>query len=229
VLVASAALLAGCGDDRGAPPPRPTAGPAVRSCVTPSAGLVADLNGDGTPDRVSPPSATGADLTLTFGAKDADGTTVGPRDLVGDRGADAKDVLAVVADFDQDGWMDLFITATDAFSGDDPLTPAVSELRLGPFSSRGRGQSEHSVALTEPRALTVADYDHDRYPDLASYGHEGDGVYATTARLGNAHGLDQGPDDRNRRYTQEATRTDRPTPTSMPQADPTNFLPRCTG
>ncbi len=227
MLAASAALLAGCGDDRGAPPARPTAGPAVRSCVTPSAGLVADLNGDGTPDRVSPPSATGADLTLTFGAKDGDGTTVGPRDLVGDRGADAKDVLAVVADFDQDGWMDLFITATDAFSGDDPLTPAVSELRLGPFSARGRGQSEHAVTLTEPRALAVADYNHDRYPDLASYGHEGDGVYATTARLGNAHGLDRGPDDRNRPYTQEATRTDRPTPTTMPQADLADFLPRC--
>lgn len=40
-----------------------------------------------------------------------------------------------MADFDQDGWNDLFIVATDEFSGDDPLEPDVSALRLGPFSN----------------------------------------------------------------------------------------------
>jgi hypothetical protein len=52
------------------------------------------------------------------------------------------DVVAVVADFDHDGWSDLFIAATGRFAGDDPIDPKVSELRLGPFSTRGRGQSD---------------------------------------------------------------------------------------
>ncbi|PZH16892.1 VCBS repeat-containing protein [Streptomyces sp. NTH33] len=188
---------------------------------------MADLNGDGTADRVSPPSLTGAGLVITFGAENGRDTKAGPRDLVGDRGEGAKDVLAVVADFDQDGWNDLFIAATGAFGGDDPLQSDVSELRLGPFSARGRGQSDHHVDLTEPRAVSVADYDHDHHPDLASYGHEGDGVYATTARLGGEKGLDREPDDTNRRYTKEAGQTDQKTPDSMPEADLTAFYPTC--
>lgn len=188
---------------------------------------MADLDGDGVTDHVSPPSLSGADLTVTFGAESARGTKVGPRDLVGDRGEDAKDVLAVVADFDQDGWNDLFIVATGAFWGDDPVDPDVSELRLGPFSARGRGQSDHHVDLSEPRAVVVADYNHDRYPDLASYGHEGDGVYATTARLGSGKGLDREADDENRSYTNTADHTDRSTPGSMPEADLTTFHPAC--
>ncbi|MGW3357184.1 FG-GAP repeat domain-containing protein [Streptomyces bungoensis] len=190
---------------------------------------MADLNGDGTADRVSPPSLTGADTVLTFGADDGPVTKVRPRDLVGDRGEDAEDVLAVVADFDQDGWNDLFVVATDAFSGDEPREPNVSELRLGPFSARGRGQSDHHVDLSEPRAVAVADYDHDRYPDLAAYGHEGDGVYATEARLGGEKGLDRKPDDGNRRYEKQAEQTDQETPYSMPQADLKTFYPACQG
>ncbi|KAF4408487.1 MULTISPECIES: hypothetical protein [Streptomyces] len=195
--------------------------------MTPAGGLVADLDADGTADRVSPPSLTGAGLTITFGAEDGRETKAGPRDLAGDDGEDAHHVLAVVADFDQDGWNDLFITAVDAPAGDDPLQPDVSELRLGPFSARGRGQSDHGVELTEPRAVTVADHNHDRFPDLAVYGHEGDGVYSTTARLGSGEGLDAGLDDRNRQYTKVAERTGRRTPESMPEADPTAFHPAC--
>ncbi|MEU6887961.1 VCBS repeat-containing protein [Streptomyces viridosporus] len=197
--------------------------------MTPSGGLVADLDGDGMADHVSPPSRTGADLIVTFGAENGRDTKAGPRDLVGDRGEDAKDVLAVVADFDQDGWNDLFVTATGTFRGDDPLEPDVSELRLGPFSARGRGQSDHHVDLTEPRAVAVADYDHDRYPDLASYGHEGDGVYSTTARLGSRKGLDRKSNEVNRRYLKVAGQTDQGSPDSMPEADLTTFYPACDG
>ncbi|SED46668.1 hypothetical protein SAMN05216532_4638 [Streptomyces sp. 2231.1] len=227
-LAVSLALPAGCGDGRGDPPARPNAEQEIKSCVTRSGILVADLDGDGTADRVSP-SYTGADLTITFGAGGGRGTEVGPRDLVGGRGEGAEDVVAVVADFDQDGWNDLFVAATDAFSGDSPIEPSVSELRLGPFSARGRGQSDHHVDLTEPRAAAVADYDHDRYPDLAAYGHAGDGVYATTARLGSAQGLDRKSDDTNRKYLKEADQTDQETPASMPKADLKTFYPTCTG
>ncbi|MEF9915526.1 VCBS repeat-containing protein [Streptomyces sp. P5-A9] len=192
--------------------------------MTSSGVLVADLNGDGTADHVSPPSRTGADLALTFGAEDGGrDTKVGPRDLVGNDGEEAEDVLAVVADFDQDGWNDLFIVATDGFSGDSPLQPAVSDLRLGPFSASGRGQSDHHVQLSEPRALAVADYNNDRYPDLASYGHSGDGVYTTMARLGSRKGLDGKSDEINWRYSQELVETSE----SMPRAAPTTFHPAC--
>ncbi|MEW2493736.1 VCBS repeat-containing protein [Streptomyces nodosus] len=198
--------------------------------MTSSGALVADLNDDGIADHVSPPSLTGADLTITFGAEHGQQEKkVGPRDLVGDRGRSAKDVLAVVADFDQDGWNDLFIAATKEFEGDDPVAPDVSELRLGPFSAQGRGQSDHHVTLSEPRALAVADYNHDHHPDLASYGHEGDGVYATTARLGSEKGLDPKFDATNGQYTKEADQTDRRIPDSMPRADLTAFYPTCDG
>lgn len=197
--------------------------------MTASGVLVADLDADGTADRVSPPSLTGADLTITFGSEDGRTTKAGPRDLAGDRGEDLQDVLAVVADFDQDGWNDLFVAATKKYSGDDPVQPGVSELRLGPFSARGRGQSDHSVDLSEPRSVTVADYNHDRYPDLAAYGHAGDGVYSTVARLGSEKGLDREFDARNRVYEKDAEHTDRRTPDSMPEADPTAFHPACDG
>ncbi|NEA16536.1 VCBS repeat-containing protein [Streptomyces halstedii] len=194
--------------------------------MTSSGVLVADLDADGRADRVSPATLTGAGLTIAFGSGDGR-KEVGPRDLVGDRGEDLENVLAVVADFDQDGWMDLFVVATDTAGGDDPVDPGVSELRLGPFSARGRGQSDHPVDLPEPRAVTVADHDHDRYPDLASYGYEGDGVYATVARLGGEKGLDGDADEGNRPYTKTAEQTGRKTPGSMPQARPTAFHPAC--
>ncbi|KAF2775225.1 VCBS repeat-containing protein [Streptomyces sp. OM5714] len=188
---------------------------------------MADLNGDGAADRVSAPSPPGDDLTLTFGAEDGRVTKVRPRDLVGHDAQDAEDVLAVVADFDRDGWNDLFVVATPESGGDDPRPPDVSELRLGPFSARGRGQSDHHVSLSEPRALAVADYNHDRYPDLASYGHQGDGVYEVTARLGGEKGLNAETDATNRRYSEDVTGTD--DRGSVPQARPTAFQPPCDG
>lgn len=228
-LTASMGLLvAGCGDGLGDPPPNPASGPTVKSCVTPFDDLVADLNADGTPDRVSPGSLTSDDLTITFGAGDGGkDTRVGPRDLVGDDGEEAHDVLAVVADFDQDGWNDLFVVATPEFSGDNPEKPDVSELRLGPFSASGAGQSTHPVSLIEPRALAVADYNDDRYPDLAAYGHAGDGVYSTTARLGSEDGLDSDRNEKNAEYSEYAEQTDQQTPTDMPRATPTAFHPAC--
>ncbi|WP_435615945.1 FG-GAP-like repeat-containing protein [Streptomyces coelicoflavus] len=84
---------------------------------------MADLNGDGAADRVSAPSPPGDGLTLTFGAEDGRVTKVRPRDLVGHDAQDAADVLAIVADFDRDGWNDLFVVATPESGGDDPRPP----------------------------------------------------------------------------------------------------------
>lgn len=226
-LVVSTAMATGCGDGRGDPPPRPTAGPAVETCVTSSGALAADLDGNGAADRVSPPSPTGTDLTLTFAAEGGRETKVAPRQLVGDRGEGADIVVAVVADFDQDGWVDLFLSATKDSPGDDPERPSVSELRLGPFSPRGQGQSDHDVDLYEPHAAALADYDHDRYPDLAAFVYEGDGVYSTLARLGGAKGLDRDAREENRRYAKQTDQGAVPDRSAV--TDWTTFHPTCDG
>ncbi|MFE9171062.1 hypothetical protein ACFYNZ_16290 [Streptomyces kebangsaanensis] len=88
------------------------------------------------------------------------------------------------------------------------------DAKAGPRDLVGdRGEGAEDV----PAA--VADYDHDRYPDLVSYGHEGDGAYSTTARLGSEEGFDREPDGMNRRYTKEADQTDQETPGSMPETE----------
>lgn len=69
--------------------------------------------------------------------------------------------------------------------------------------------------------------DHDRYPDLASYGHAGDGVHSATARLGGETGPDRDHTEKNRQYSKDADRTGRRTPTDMPRVAPTTFRPPC--
>ncbi|MER7679823.1 VCBS repeat-containing protein [Streptomyces sp. NPDC096934] len=203
----------------------------IRTCVTSSDGLRADLNGDGTADEVSPASApragTDSGLRITFGATHGPDTSVTPEQLVGDRGDHPVTVSAAVADFDRDGWLDLFIAATGKTWGDDPIDPAVSELRLGPFSARGRGQSDHHVDLSEPRAAGVADYNHDRYPDLAAYVYDGDGQYFVRARLGGPKGLEGKPTASDLPYTSGAQQGDVPTPDSIPAPSLQTFYPSC--
>ncbi|MGW3655108.1 hypothetical protein ACWD6R_05065 [Streptomyces sp. NPDC005151] len=64
-------------------------------------------------------------------------------------------------------------------------------------------------------------------PVIARPGHEGDGVYATRARLGSEKRLDRESDDENGRYTISADQTDQQKPDSMPEADLTTFYPAC--
>ncbi|MEU8950561.1 VCBS repeat-containing protein [Streptomyces sp. NPDC048489] len=195
--------------------------------MTSSGGLRADLNADGTADEVSPAPRAGTDsaLRITFGATHGPDTLVTPEQLVGDRGDHPETVSAAVADFDRDGWLDLFIAATGKTWGDDPIDPAVSELRLGPFSARGRGQSDHHVDLSEPRAAGVADYNHDRYPDLAAYEYDGDGQYSVRSRLGGPKGLESKPTASDLPYTSDMQSG--PTPDSMPAPNLRTFYPSC--
>ncbi|MGW3634515.1 hypothetical protein ACWD7F_30940 [Streptomyces sp. NPDC005122] len=99
----------------------------------------------------------------------------------------------------------------------EPVVPSLQRRGLGPKGSR----------QVRSRALAVADYNHDRCPDLASYGHEGDGVYSTTARLGSDQGLGRESDEDNMRYTKEVDQTDLQTTGSMSAADLTAFYPAC--
>uniref|UniRef100_A0AAU2AHH1 VCBS repeat-containing protein n=1 Tax=Streptomyces sp. NBC_00093 TaxID=2975649 RepID=A0AAU2AHH1_9ACTN len=226
-LVSAVVLLGACGEAVEGAPPRPTGSPSVLSCVTPSGDLLADIDGDGLTDRVSDPSHTGARLTVAFGKETGYGTPVGVRKLVGRSGSGEKDVLAAVADFDGDGWSDLVVVATGQIQGDDAIEPTVDELVSGPFSASGQGQHTRRLDLGETRGITVADYDHDPYPDLAVFSYAGDGVYQTEARLGDGDtGLADATGDTSR-YRAYAEQTDDDTPSNMPDSGLKTFYSEC--
>ncbi|MFF4656341.1 FG-GAP repeat domain-containing protein [Streptomyces sp. NPDC001381] len=197
--------------------------------MTTAGALVADVDGDGFVDRVADPSHTGRELTLSRGTRSGFHEPVGPRELVdGSAGSDEQDILAAVADFDQDGWSDLVVVALGERQGDDPIVPRVADLVFGPFSDAGRGQRTRRLDLGETRGIAVADYDHDRHPDLAVLTHSGDGVYEIQARLGNA---DTGLADATRRtdaaYTVPAGVSDGSGPGSLPRSGLAGFYLGC--
>ncbi|MEV6962392.1 VCBS repeat-containing protein [Streptomyces sp. NPDC051207] len=224
--VVALVLLAGCGDD-GDPPPAPDGPPKVAACVGADGALVADVDGDGRADRVLDPSGTGRRLAVAFGGRSGSGHPVPVRELAGDGAEDAKDVVGAVADFDRDGWPDLVVAATGEWRGDDPVEPDVAEVRFGPFSASGGGQRTRGLDLGETRGLAVADYDHDRHPDLAVYAYAGDGVHEVQARLGNVGTGLGDADERSRRYTVLPERFDESTPSGMPRDALSAFHPRC--
>jgi hypothetical protein len=223
-LVGGLLLLAGCEDSLGKPPPRPTAPSAVAACLTRSGDLVADVDNDGHPDRITDPSHRGTRLAVTFGVGSAHATTVSARGLADRTGARQEYVSAAVADFDQDGWSDLVVVAGEEQGGDDPVPPRVAELRLGPFSGTGRSRRTVHLDLRATKDIAVADYDHDRYPDLAAYTYSGDGTYETQARLGDERtGL--APDTGT--YTTAAPDTGYHPPATLSDSGLTPFYPAC--
>ncbi|MEU3953918.1 VCBS repeat-containing protein [Streptomyces achromogenes] len=224
VVLAGLLLCAGCEDSLGQPPPRPAGPPAVAACLTGSGDLIADVDNDGRPDRITDPSRHGARLTVTFGTGSPRERTVAARELADRPGKRQRYVRAVVADFDQDGWSDLAVVAGGAQAGDDPVPPRVAELRLGPFSGTGRSRRTVRLDLGATRDIAVADYNHDRYPDLAAYTYAGDGVYVSEARLGDPRtGL--GADTR--AYTRDAGAAGYDPPARLPHTGLTPFYPGC--
>ncbi|MFF4394046.1 FG-GAP repeat domain-containing protein [Streptomyces sp. NPDC001480] len=224
VVAAALAVFAGSFNTfEGTAPPRPAEASAVKPCVTGTGDLLADLDADGHRDRVLDPSGTGARLTITFGTASGPGKRVGVHDLVG-RSRPGETDLAAVADFDRDGWADLVVVATGKWQGDSPIEPRLAELRRGPFSRTGRGHDPRHLDLGETRGVAVADYDHDRYPDLAAYIYDGDGMYQTRGRLGEKSA---GIGRYTGKYVVDAEQTDDPTPTNMPYAGLRSFYPRC--
>ncbi|MEU3529416.1 VCBS repeat-containing protein [Streptomyces sp. NPDC038707] len=224
LVLAGLLLCAGCEDSLGQPPPRPAGPPAVTACLTGSGDLVADVNDDGRPDRITDPSHHGARLAIAFGAGSSGGRTVTARGLADRTGSRQPYVRAAVADFDRDGWSDLAVVAGRAQAGDDPVPPRVAELRLGPFSDTGRGRRTVQLDLGAAQDIAVADHDHDRYPDLVAYTYAGDGVYEFRVRLGDPRtGLGAGA----RAHTTDAGATGYDPPARLPHARLTPFYPAC--
>ncbi|MEU1514569.1 VCBS repeat-containing protein [Streptomyces sp. NPDC005811] len=223
VLVAAGLLfLAGCEDVLGPPPPPPDGPSSVTACVTDAGELIADLNDDGRADRVADPTHQGAGLTVTFGFGTPYENRAGRRALADHSGTHQNYVRAVVADFDRDGWSDLVVVAGRNQLGDDPIPPNVAELRFGPFSNTGRARRIRQLDLGPTKEIEVADFDHDRYPDLSAYTYTGDGVYAWEARLGDP---DRGLGTDTREFTVDDTgRADLAT---FPATGLDRFYPRC--
>lgn len=76
-------------------------------------------------------------------------------------------------------------------------------------------------------AFIIADYNHDRYPDLAAYVYDGDGQYSVRARLGGPKGLEGKQTASDLPYTSGAQQGDVPTPDSMPAPSLQTFYPPC--
>ncbi|MGW2447871.1 FG-GAP repeat domain-containing protein [Streptomyces sp. NPDC001675] len=226
LLAAVTTLIAGCGD--GGLSQRPHVSSAFEPCLTAAGALVADVDGDGLVDRVTDPSHAGRKLTLSRGTGSGFRKPIGLRELVGGSAANEHDVLAAAADFDQDGWTDLVVVATGERQGDDPVVPRVANLVFGPFSDVGRGHRTRRLDLGETRGIAVADYDHDRHPDLAVLTYAGDGVYETQARLGSDDtGLADATQRTDAAYTVVAKVTDDADLGSLPHAGTAAFYPGC--
>ncbi len=224
LVLAGLLLCAGCEDSLGKPPPRPAGPSAVTACLTGSGDLIADVDNDGRPDRITDPSRRGARLSIAFGTGSPRERTVPARGLADRPGGRQQYVRAVVADFDRDGWSDLVVVAGRTQGGDDPVPPRVAELRLGPFSGTGRSRRTVRLDLGATQDIAVADYNHDRYPDLAAYTYAGDGVYVFQARLG---GPRTGLGSDTREYTTDAGATGYHPPARLPHAGPAPFYPLC--
>ena len=170
-------VSAGCSS----PPPVPSSPAPAAPCLDSEGRLAADVDADGRLDHVTGFDGAGAGLRIFFGGRSDPRT---PRDLLGERGSEEDEVMAAVADFDGDGWLDLAIASTGPVRGDDPVPSPVTELRPGPFSDRGVGQRTVELDLRTTFGLRVVDYNGDEHPDLASFVYAGDGVYEVDGLLG---------------------------------------------
>ncbi|MEI5100648.1 VCBS repeat-containing protein [Streptomyces sp. PmtG] len=159
---------------------------AAAACLSGTTTLLGDLDGDGRADKISNPGHTGAKMTVQWGK--ADGTfgtkqTVGK--LVGARTGEVA--TAAVADFQNDGKLDVVVNVVKPSGVDDPATARVADYRPGPLK-----RSDLSSAQTrkldigqsrEAKQLRVANYGDDAYPDLAILSNAGDGVLERNVRV----------------------------------------------
>ncbi|MFI6088423.1 FG-GAP repeat domain-containing protein [Streptomyces sp. NPDC051218] len=145
-----------------------------------------DLDGDKRPDKIINPGHTGTKMTVQWGA--ADGSFGSEQNVAELLGAKTGEVAtAAVADFQNDGTLDMVVNLVTPSGADDPNTARVAEFRPGPLkrSNLGSAAAKRSDIGTqgEAKQLRIAHYGDDAYPDLAVLNNAGDGVWERSIRL----------------------------------------------
>lgn len=170
---------------QGADPSGRAAG-AAAPCLADATTLVGDLDGDARPDKITDPEHTGTGMTVQWGGTNGSfGEKIPVRNLLG---AEKGEIAAAaVADFDNDGTLDMVVNIVEPSGGDDPSTARLAEYRPGPLDrtnlrspdARHSDIGEHG----EVQQLSVARYNDDQYPDLAVLNNSGDGQMDRDVRL----------------------------------------------
>ncbi|MGW6531696.1 FG-GAP repeat domain-containing protein [Streptomyces venezuelae] len=179
----------------GAPGPDETGWPAAGiaaagPCLSDATTLLGDLDGDGHPDKIANPGLNGTKMTVQWGAADGTfGTKQNVGKLVGVKRGEVA--TAAVADFGQDGKLDLVVNIVEPSGVDDPATARVADYRPGPLKradlTSARTRHLDIGDASEAKELRVANYGGDAYPDLAILSNAGDGVWERNVRLSKAN------------------------------------------
>lgn len=164
-------------------------------CLAGATTLVGDLDGDGRPDKITNPGHTGTKMTIQWGAADGSfGTKHAVSKLLGAKQGEVAS--AAVADFQNDGTLDMVVNLVKPSGIDDPSTARVAEYRPGPLkrANLSSADSRHSDIGDhgEVQQLRIANYGGDAYPDLAILNNNGDGQLDRDVRLSQP---DSGPGD----------------------------------
>ncbi|MGW2330305.1 FG-GAP repeat domain-containing protein [Streptomyces sp. NPDC001700] len=160
-------------------------------CLADATTLLGDLDGDTYPDKITNPGHTGTEMTVQWGAKNGSfGKKLPVKDLLGAKKGEIA--TAAVADFQDDGTLDMVVNIVEPSGGDDPSTARLAEYRPGPLDRTNlrSADAEHSDIGDhgEARQLTIARYNDDAYPDLAIRNNGGDGQMDRDVRLSKAGG-----------------------------------------
>lgn len=164
-------------------------------CLADATTLVGDLDGDGHPDKITNPGHTGTKMTIRWGAADGSfGEKHTVSELLGTKKGEVAS--AAVADFQNDGTLDIVVNLVEPSGVDDPSTARVAEYRPGPLkrANLSSADSRHSDIGDhgEVQQLRIANYGDDAYPDLAILNNSGDGQLDRDVRLSQP---DSGPGD----------------------------------